>query len=716
MDRRGGFLSVFVLTFAITAVVAFAQEDEDLGSGEQGKGLIPFTEEQEKQFRKEHKKIEKINLNEVGWERVNKERKKRGYYELDSEFKMPKGKDIEASFIEESLSGSATQTPQSAGSAEAMGVLPAYVDNSKTVWFPPIRSQGSLNSCVSFAATYTQLSYMVAFQKGLTINTSDNTNKYSPKWTYNMVNGGSNSGTYFSDNYNLLKLHGAALWSEFPYDSDYLGWCLNPLAWRTALSVRANPVQYVYNVSTSTGLDQLKQLLTNGYILVFGTYINSWQYTILKDDPMTADDDAFVGKSAAYWMNGTNGAHAMVIVGYNDALWVDVNNNNVLDAGEKGALRIANSWGTGWGDAGFTWLAYDGLKSISGVNGGPSTGRVKAIMSDMGYQITVKDNYSPKLIAEFTVSHLKRDQLRMSLGVSDLAATIPSTTWYPFALSLKGGPYAFNGTPSTVDGTFVLDFTDIAPLSSSTMRYYVGMYDNVLGDSAELKSYKLVDLVNNREVYSNTVPQTADASQLIYALTDYSYFDGNYAPTAVIAVNPVSGIVPLAVVFDASASSDSDGSISSFAWDFGDTTQASGANVSHTYSKEGSYTAKLTVTDNLGATAQATVDITVSADPNILAAPSGLSSKLSGSVCTLQWTDNSANEEGFYIEQGAKIKGGGVVYKRLAQVTANTLQYSFSIGKGSSYYRVQAFNTQAPYSSGNPQLSAYSNEIQVRVR
>ena len=91
MDRRGSFLSVFVLTFAITAVVAFAQEDEDLGSGEQGKGLIPFTEEQEKQFRKEHKKIEKINLNEVGWERVNKERKKRGYYELDSEFKMPKG-------------------------------------------------------------------------------------------------------------------------------------------------------------------------------------------------------------------------------------------------------------------------------------------------------------------------------------------------------------------------------------------------------------------------------------------------------------------------------------------------------------------------------------------------------------------------------------------------------------------------------------------------
>lgn len=715
MYARILFVSIFVFSLFMGGVSPFADEPEDMDSHGQGKGLIPFSDDQERQFRKEHKKIQKINLNQVGWQRVNDERKKKGYYQLGPEFIAPKEKDIEAYFVEEGLSASPTST-SGAGSTEALGVMPAYVDNSKTQWFPPIRSQGSLASCVSFASTYTQLSYMVAFQKGLTINTADDTTKYSPKWTYNMVNGGVNGGSFFSDNYNLLKLHGAPLWSEFPYDSDYLGWCLNPLSWRNALSVRANPVQYVYNVSTATGLDQVKQLLTNGYILVFGTYINSWQYALIKDDPSTPDDDVFVGKSAAYWMNGTNGAHAMTVVGYNDALWIDVNNNNVVDSGEKGALRIANSWGTGWGDAGFIWLAYDALKAVSAVSGGPSTARVKAIMSDMVYQMTVKDAYTPKLVAEFSINHAKRDQLRMSLGVSDTSVSMPVTTWYPFALSFKGGPYAFNGTTAPVDATFVLDFTDILPTGSSAMRYYLGMYDSALGDSAELKSYKLMDLTTNKEAYSIMVPQTADGSQQIYAYTDYSYFDGNYAPVAVISANPISGVLPLSVSFGASGSYDSDGSIQSYAWDFGDASQGSGVSVSHVYSKEGSYNAKLTVTDNLGASSATIVAITVSPDPSIIIAPSNLSVTLSGNLCTLRWTDNASNEEGFFIEQGERKKGAGVAYSKFAQAGANITMYSFNAAKGTFYYRVQAFNTLAPYSGDNPRTSGYSNEIKIQVR
>ncbi len=50
----------------------------------------------------------------------------------------------------------------------------------------------------------------------------------------------------------------------------------------------------------------------------------------------------------AYYLNGYDGSHAMTIVGYNDAVWTDINSNGVIDAGEKGAFRIANSWGTGW--------------------------------------------------------------------------------------------------------------------------------------------------------------------------------------------------------------------------------------------------------------------------------------------------------------------------------------------------------------------------------
>jgi PKD repeat protein len=59
----------------------------------------------------------------------------------------------------------------------------------------------------------------------------------------------------------------------------------------------------------------------------------------------------------------------------------------------------------------------------------------------------------------------------------------------------------------------------------------------------------------------------------------------------------------LSCSFDGSGSADSDGSIATYAWDFGDGASGSGQTVSHAYGRAGSYTVTLTVTDNAGATA-----------------------------------------------------------------------------------------------------------------
>jgi PKD repeat protein len=55
--------------------------------------------------------------------------------------------------------------------------------------------------------------------------------------------------------------------------------------------------------------------------------------------------------------------------------------------------------------------------------------------------------------------------------------------------------------------------------------------------------------------------------------------------------------------FDASNSFDPDGTITSYAWNLGDDTTASGRTISHTYASGGYRTVTLTVTDNTGATA-----------------------------------------------------------------------------------------------------------------
>ena len=98
---------------------------------------------------------------------------------------------------------------------------------------------------------------------------------------------------------------------------------------------------------------------------------------------------------------------------------------------------------------------------------------------------------------------------------------------------------------------------------------------------------------------------------------------GSSPPTAVISANPLSGIAPLTVDFDASASSDLDGSIISYNWNFGDGSNDTGINPSHPFDTAGTYNVSLTVTDNSGNTDTESITITVDPEPNSCVFASG---------------------------------------------------------------------------------------------
>ena len=87
----------------------------------------------------------------------------------------------------------------------------------------------------------------------------------------------------------------------------------------------------------------------------------------------------------------------------------------------------------------------------------------------------------------------------------------------------------------------------------------------------------------------------------------------NRPPTASFATSNATGPAPLTVFFDAGASFDPDGSIVSYVWDFGTGASGGGESTSHTYTLAGGYTARLTVTDDRGATASASATIGVAA-------------------------------------------------------------------------------------------------------
>jgi subtilisin family serine protease len=68
----------------------------------------------------------------------------------------------------------------------------------------------------------------------------------------------------------------------------------------------------------------------------------------------------------------------------------------------------------------------------------------------------------------------------------------------------------------------------------------------------------------------------------------------------------------LSCAFDASASYDPDGSLASYAWNFGDGHTATGVTANHTYAADGTYTVTLTVTDDEGATGTDAQPVSVS--------------------------------------------------------------------------------------------------------
>jgi PKD repeat protein len=100
--------------------------------------------------------------------------------------------------------------------------------------------------------------------------------------------------------------------------------------------------------------------------------------------------------------------------------------------------------------------------------------------------------------------------------------------------------------------------------------------------------------------------------------------------------------------FNASGSSDPDGTIASYAWSFGDGTSGSGVTVSHTFAAGGTYTVTLIVTDNAAVTGQTTSTVTVNAPPvaSFTSACSGLtcsfnasgSSDPDGTIASYAWS------------------------------------------------------------------------------
>jgi PKD repeat protein len=123
----------------------------------------------------------------------------------------------------------------------------------------------------------------------------------------------------------------------------------------------------------------------------------------------------------------------------------------------------------------------------------------------------------------------------------------------------------------------------------STSQYFEGTLDEAAVYGTELSA---TDIANHYAIGTATVV--------------------NQPPTALFT----SSVSNLSASFDATTSSDPDGSIASYAWDFGDGQTGTGVTTTHNYANPGPYTVTLTVTDNQAGTSTVSHSVTAVA-PNV---------------------------------------------------------------------------------------------------
>ncbi len=169
-----------------------------------------------------------------------------------------------------------------------------------------------------------------------------------------------------------------------------------------------------------------------------------------------------------------------------------------------------------------------------------------------------------------------------------------------------GGPYTGQvGSPISMAGTA----TDPGLIDQTGLSYGWDFGDGTNGSGpivshsyAQAGSYTLKLTVTDKDA-----AQGSDTAAVeVYA--------ANQPPTAVIN-GPTQGLVGEALGFDGNNSNDSDGVIVKYEWDFGDGATANGVKVSHSYSKAGSYQVTLTVTDDGGWSASATLAVQIEEPP-----------------------------------------------------------------------------------------------------
>jgi len=145
-------------------------------------------------------------------------------------------------------------------------------------------------------------------------------------------------------------------------------------------------------------------------------------------------------------------------------------------------------------------------------------------------------------------------------------------------------------------------------------------YEWDFGDSLVGRGVNPSHTYTESNIYNVTLTVSDDTGEIDQTVTTATIAEGNQPP--VVDLNgPYTGTVGEVITFDGSGSSDPDGTIVSYEWDFGDGNVGSGVSPSHSYAVDDFYHVTLTVTDDSGSSNSATTLAGINSEPGECGAP-----------------------------------------------------------------------------------------------
>lgn len=268
----------------------------------------------------------------------------------------------------------------------ASNLLSSKEDFSANI--PNVKDQGNTGSCTAWATGY----YYKTWQEAVEEHWDKNQNAFSPMYLFAMQCRTFEQPYDMIKSWEILKRYGCAKLLTVPF-KEYETWSYADEIRKygsVSISDAAHEEAKIYRsgeMTSFSSLGEVKQALTSGPVVM-----GISQYERTPSDWSPSPERNYLSPDSSNYNDG----HAILCVGYDDSKF------------GVGAVKIVNSWGTQWGEKGYTWIRYSDFDDI------------------VSYAMSVKDLPNPRKPSEETK---KKPDAPEDVQATDATGPYVDITW-----------------------------------------------------------------------------------------------------------------------------------------------------------------------------------------------------------------------------------------------------------------------------------------------